>query len=108
MNEVKQHPGVPLHGAAHIAEEHHGPGFFRRLWGELLTLEVLGAARRDTRGWRLTESGRYWLMLMMAEFFQSVNTYRDAMRAQVAAEQTAVERTAQTHANQIHRIRINP
>jgi hypothetical protein len=47
-------------------------------------------------------------MLMMAEFFQSVNTYRDAMRAQVAAEQTAVEHTAQTHANQIHRIRINP
>ena len=90
------------------ARRHHGPGFFRRLWGELLTLEVLGAARRDTRGWRLTESGRYWLMLMMAEFFQSVNTYRDAMRAQVAAEQTAVERTAQTHANQIHRIRINP
>ncbi len=69
------------------ARQHYGPGFFRRLWGELFTLEVLGAAIRDPRGWRLTESGRYWLMLMMAEFFQSVNTYRDAMRDHVQTEQ---------------------
>ncbi len=71
------------------ALEHHGRKFFRRLWGELLTLEALGAATRDARGWRLTEKGRYWLMLMMAEFFESVNAYRDAMRAHVAAEQAA-------------------
>lgn len=69
------------------ARRHHGPGFFWRLWGELFTLEVLGAARRDERGWQLTESGRYWLMLMMAEFFQSVNAYRDAMRNRVLTEQ---------------------
>lgn len=68
------------------ALERHGPKFFRRLWGELLTLEVLGAAQRYARGWRLTEGGRYWLMLMMAEFFESVNAYRDAMRAHVQAE----------------------
>ena len=29
--------------------------------------------------------GRYWLMLMMAAFFESVNAYRDAMRAHVTA-----------------------
>lgn len=64
----------------------HGKAFFRRLWGELLTLEAFGAARRDAKGWRLTERGMYWLMLMMSEFFESVNAYRDAMRGHVHAE----------------------
>jgi coproporphyrinogen III oxidase-like Fe-S oxidoreductase len=80
------------------AIEHHGRKFFRRLWGELLTLELLGAATRDARGWRLTEKGRYWLMLMMAEFFESVNAYRDAMRAHVQMEQAAAEQAALAHA----------
>lgn len=71
------------------ARARHGRAFFRRLWGELRTLELLRAATRDARGWQLTEAGRYWLMLMMAEFFQSVNAYRDAMRAHVAREETA-------------------
>jgi coproporphyrinogen III oxidase-like Fe-S oxidoreductase len=49
------------------AQRRHGARFFRKVWGELRTLEVLGAARRDPRGWRLTERGMYWLMLMMSE-----------------------------------------
>jgi len=65
----------------------HGPRFFRKLWGELRTLEWLGAARRDDRGWQLTERGMYWLMLMMSAFFESVNDYRDAMRAHVRQDQ---------------------
>ena len=68
------------------ALQRHGPGFFRTVWGELRTLEVLGAAQRDARGWRLTDRGMYWLMLMMSEFFGSVNGYRDAMRAHVQTE----------------------
>jgi menaquinone C8-methyltransferase len=64
----------------------YGPKFFRRLWGELRTLEVLDAARPDERGWQLTERGRYWLMLMMSEFFESVNTYREAMRLHMHEE----------------------
>ncbi|MEO5960773.1 MAG: hypothetical protein ABIR80_16810, partial [Opitutaceae bacterium] len=52
----------------------------------LLTLELLGAATRDVRGWQLTGHGMYWLMLMMSEFFESVNGYRDAMRAHVHEE----------------------
>ena len=47
---------------------------------------MLGAAVRDDRGWRLTPRGMFWLMLMMSEFFESVNTYRDAMRAHVKEE----------------------
>lgn len=69
------------------AERRHGRHFFRRLWGELRTLEWLRAAKADATGWRLTPKGMYWLMLMMSEFFQSVNAYRDAMRAHVHGEQ---------------------
>ena len=47
------------------AMRRHGKRFFRTLWGELRTLEWLGAARRDDRGWQLTERGMYWLMLMI-------------------------------------------
>jgi coproporphyrinogen III oxidase-like Fe-S oxidoreductase len=72
------------------AQAHHGDAFFRRLWGELRTLELLGAARRDDAGWRLTASGRYWLMLMMAECFSAVNAYRDAMRTRAAEENAAI------------------
>ena len=63
-----------------------GPRFFRRVWGELRTLEVLGAAHRDDEGWQLTERGMYWLMLMMCAFFESVASYREAMRAHISAE----------------------
>jgi coproporphyrinogen III oxidase-like Fe-S oxidoreductase len=68
------------------AQARYGRKFFRRLWGELRTMEVLGAATRDEHGWRLTGRGMFWLMLMMSEFFESVNTYRDAMRAHVKEE----------------------
>jgi coproporphyrinogen III oxidase-like Fe-S oxidoreductase len=68
------------------AERRHGKRFFRKLWGELRTLEWLGAADRTPTGWRLTERGMFWLMLMMSEFFESVNAYRDAMRRHIADE----------------------
>jgi hypothetical protein len=76
------------------ALERYGPTFFRRLWGELATLKLLGAARRDARGYRLTERGMFWLMLMMSEFFRSVNEYRDAMRAHIRTENADRERPA--------------
>lgn len=60
----------------------HGAAFFRRLWPEIRSMELLGAAVREPQGWRLTEKGMFWLMLMMSAFFESVNAYRDAMRAQ--------------------------
>ena len=64
----------------------HGARFFRRVWGEMRTLEWSGAARRDEHGWQLTERGMYWLMLMMCAFFESVNEYREAMRAHIHEE----------------------
>jgi coproporphyrinogen III oxidase-like Fe-S oxidoreductase len=71
------------------ALQRHGKKFFRTVWGELRTLELLGAARRDAHGWRLTERGMYWLMLMMSEFFESVNAYREAMRVHAGLEREA-------------------
>jgi len=68
------------------ALQRHGARFFRRLWGEIRTLEWLGAARRDDRGWTLTDRGMYWLMLMMSSFFESVNDYRHAMRVHIRDE----------------------
>jgi coproporphyrinogen III oxidase-like Fe-S oxidoreductase len=64
----------------------YGPRFFRRLWGELRTLECLGAASRDDDGWQLTARGMYWLMLMMSAFFESVAEYREAMRTHISEE----------------------
>jgi len=68
------------------ARQRHGASFFRRVWAELRTLEWLGAAHRDERGWQLTGRGMYWLMLMMAAFFESVNEQRETMRARVTQE----------------------
>lgn len=76
--------GLHMDRAAVLAR--HGPAFFLRLWGELLTMSALGAVQRDATGWRLNERGMYWLMLMMSAFFESVNNYRDAMRAHVKDE----------------------
>ena len=64
----------------------HGKKFFRKVWAELLTLKLLGAAKQNERGWQTTGRGRYWLMLMMSAFFESVNEYRDAMRRHIAEE----------------------
>lgn len=68
------------------ARARHGAGFFLRLLGELLTLQLLGAVKRTPQGWVPTVRGRYWLMLMMSEFFESVNAYRDEMRKRMSAE----------------------
>ena len=65
------------------ALQRYGPRFFRRVSAELRSLEWLGAAQRDERGWQLTERGLFWLMLMMAAFFESVAKCREAMRAPI-------------------------
>ena len=48
----------------------------------------MASVARFLRGIVSTVTGRgmFWLMLMMSEFFESVNTYRDAMRAHVKEE----------------------
>jgi len=70
---------TPAARAAHAAD-------LRRVRPELTALRVLGALRTDAGRWELTPRGRYWLMLMMSEFFTAVNAYREAMRARVKTE----------------------
>jgi len=80
--------GLGLDRAA--AREHYGPKFFRTVWPEIAALTLTGAVKTTDRGWQLTDRGMYFLMLMMSEFFESVNGYRDAMRAHVHAENAAM------------------
>jgi hypothetical protein len=47
---------------------------------------VLGAATCDREAWRLTERGMFWLMLMMSQFFESVNACRETMRLRAERE----------------------
>lgn len=64
----------------------YGQRFFRTVACELKTLEWFGAANRNQRGWRLTEHGMFWLVLMMSRFFERVAEYREAMRGHIQKE----------------------
>ncbi len=95
------------------ALQRYGSRFFWRLWGELRTLVFLGAARRDAEGWSLTTRGMYWLLLMMCAFFESVNEYRDNVRAQISeeskptAEPSILPREAGAAATGGHRVMLS-
>ena len=45
-----------------------------------------GALRRDGRGYCLTERGMYLWVLQMSAFFESVNVFREKMRANITSE----------------------
>ena len=51
-------------------------------------MRLLGATRyeRATDSIVLTDKGMYCWVLMMAEFFNAVNSFRDAMRQHIRAE----------------------
>jgi len=47
---------------------------------------MIGATRHDADAIRLTRRGLYCWVLMMAEFFNSVNAVREQMRDHIRAE----------------------
>ena len=53
---------------------------------ELLAMRMVGATRHDADAIRLTRRGMYCWVLMMAEFFNSVNSVREQMREHIRAE----------------------
>jgi len=57
-----------------------------RMAPELAAMRLVGATRHDAGGIRLTRLGMYCWVLMMAEFFNSVNGVREQMREHVRAE----------------------
>ena len=68
------------------ASERFGRSFSRALGPELAALRLVGAMRRRGDELTLTESGQYLWVLMMREFFASVNDFRERMRLQIPAE----------------------
>ena len=67
-------------------ERRYGKAFWLLLGPELLAMRALGATRHDADAIRLTRRGMYCWVLMMAEFFNSVNAVREQMREHIRAE----------------------
>ena len=74
----------------------YGKGFYRRMAPELLAMRLIGATRHDADAIRLTRRGMYCWVLMMAEFFNSVNNVREQMREHIRAELDAWNEEART------------
>jgi coproporphyrinogen III oxidase-like Fe-S oxidoreductase len=55
---------------------------YRYLWFDLLTFLLAGGLRYEPPDFFLTPRGRYYWVIMMREFFISVNNFRDFCRAQ--------------------------
>jgi coproporphyrinogen III oxidase-like Fe-S oxidoreductase len=58
----------------------------RLLRKELLLLRLTGSVRTESGQMRLTRRGQYEWVVIMREFFTSINNFRDQMRQQVRAE----------------------
>lgn len=64
----------------------HGAAFWWLLAPELGVMRALGATRHDADAIRLTPRGMYCWVLMMTEFFNAVNAFRDSMRLLIRDE----------------------
>ncbi|HEY6923513.1 MAG TPA: hypothetical protein VI653_08600, partial [Steroidobacteraceae bacterium] len=64
----------------------YGRQFWLRMAPEVLSMRLLGATRHDADAIRLTPLGMYCWVLMMAEFFNAVNGFRDEMRLHIRSE----------------------
>lgn len=67
-------------------QQRFGPRFEASMAFELSVLRLAGALRKDARGYALTERGMYLWVLQMSTFFESVNVFREQMRAHIHAE----------------------
>ena len=64
----------------------YGRAFWVYMAPELAAMAAIGALRTQPDGLGLTPRGMYCWVLMMAEFFNAVNAFRDAMRLHIRAE----------------------
>jgi hypothetical protein len=62
------------------AERRFGGHFENGLWRELSGLRLMGAIRTEGDRIRLTERGYYLWVVLMREFFSSINSLRYNMR----------------------------
>jgi len=63
----------------------YGGTFYRHLWPDILAFLLAGGLRYETPDFVLTPAGRYQWVILMREFFVSVNNFRDFCRDQQAA-----------------------
>jgi coproporphyrinogen III oxidase-like Fe-S oxidoreductase len=64
----------------------YGARFGWLMFAELTVMRLIGATRHDAQAITLTRRGMYFWVLMMAEFFNAVNQFRDQMRLHIRAE----------------------
>ncbi|MGA7539334.1 MAG: coproporphyrinogen III oxidase family protein [Steroidobacteraceae bacterium] len=67
-------------------EAKYGRSFWWRMAPELEAMRLIGAIRHEANAIRLTARGMYVWVVMMAEFFASVNDLRDEMRLHIRDE----------------------
>lgn len=65
-------------------QKKYGGRLFRYLWLDLVVFRLAGALRYDPPDYVLTPRGRYYWVIMMREFFISVNNFRDFCREQLS------------------------
>ena len=76
----------------------YGRAFWWKLAPELAAMRLLGATRHDADAIRLTRTGMYCWVLMMAGFFDAVNDVREQMREHIRAELDAWNEDARPRA----------
>jgi coproporphyrinogen III oxidase-like Fe-S oxidoreductase len=64
----------------------YGGRFERRLWREIAFFRAIGALRDTGARLELTERGMYYWVVMMREFFNGVNRFREQMRLNIRRE----------------------
>jgi len=69
-----------------VASDRFDRSFRKSLAPELAGLRLIGAVRKVGDRLTLTESGQYLWVMIMREFFASVNDFREKMRLQISAE----------------------
>ena len=65
-------------------QKKYGGHLFRHLWLDLVAFRLAGALRYAPPDYYLTPRGRYYWVIMMREFFISVNNFRDFCREQLS------------------------
>jgi coproporphyrinogen III oxidase-like Fe-S oxidoreductase len=69
----------------------YGRGFYLGMAVELLGMRLLGALRLSGPTLSVTPRGEYYWIIMMREFFNNVNVFRDEMRHQIRSEYDSLE-----------------
>lgn len=75
-----------LHLPLEDMKRKYGARFGLLMLPELWAMRLIGAVRRDRHTLHLTPLGMYCWVLMMAEFFTAVNTFREQMRLHIREE----------------------